>query len=270
MTVGQGDPFPSQSSNQQYANPTDAAMGQLQAQQQQSSFQYNVYNGTTADTFAPRNRREEQRHWNPKEIIQTGAQHMAGFWDNWNANPAWRTQLITGYIALGNNPSDANDGFKMFNFWDDLGKASGAAGESGRKMTPMQILAFMAGKAGAKAMSNAQSLAKDTTDTRYNIEDPATALAITTNVLTAALGRQATPDEVNRYKAAITSYDRSNPTVIHTHTDANGNTNSTSNGGASQPGEQAVVQSMVGNSAEGQAYQTNNVFDQAMKILAGL
>jgi hypothetical protein len=206
----------------------------------------------------------------PHATSMSGGDHMGVFYQNWNNNPKWRMQLITGYIASGGDPKKANDSWTMQNVWQSLGQASSDSKETGHPMTPMQILAFMAGKAGTNANANAQSLAKDTTDTRYNIEDPATALAITTSVLTAALGRQATPDEVSRYKNAIAAYDRANPTVTHTHTDANGNSTSTSRGGATQPGEQAVVQSMVGNSAEGQAYQTNNVFDQAMKILAGL
>jgi len=258
----------------QASSATEAADQQQQSQQQQSSFAYNVYNGSRADNFSPRSRREEQHHWNVRDVFQTGAEHMAAFWDNWNANPAWRTKLISGYIALGNTPSDALDGFKMFKFWDTLGQASGVASESGKKMTPMQILAFMAGKSGAlaaqQAKASAQSMVKDVTNTTYTIEDPATALALTQSVLTAALGRQASPDEVKRYTSAIQSYDRANPIIDHIHQDANGNQTKTTTGGVSSTGEQALIANTANNSAEGQAYQTNGVFDQAMKILSGL
>jgi len=266
-------PSPSPSPSGDPSTTNGPSLGDLQGSlsQQTQYYPYSVYGGDTPLRSA---RGGPQFPGADPNNMLSGGQHMAQFWDNWNANPAWRTRLITGFIASGGNPKKAADTNSMMSFWNSLGQASAAAKESGKLMTPWQILSFMAGKNGKQALSQAgsqaQSLVKDTTNTSYSIEDPATALAITQSVLTAALGRQATPDEVNKYKAAIAAYDQAHPTIEHTHTDANGNSTRTINGGVTQGGEQAVIQNTVNNSAEGQAYQTNNVFDQAMKILAGL
>jgi hypothetical protein len=199
----------------------------------------------------------------------TGAEHMRMFWDKWNTDAKWRTNLITGSIAAGmTKPTATAEDY--LSVWENLGKYSARSMETGTKMTPLQVLAFLAGKGGTNGLGQAQSLATDSTHTTYQVEDPATALAITQSVLTAALGRQATPDEVSRYKNAIQSYDRANPQITKTHDDGMGHSTSSTSGGVSITGEQALVQSAAGNTAEGQAYQTNNVFNDAMKILAGL
>jgi hypothetical protein len=206
---------------------------------------------------------------NTQASFITGGEHMAAFWTKWNTDAKWRATLMTGAIAAGMaNPTDSAD--KYLNVWETLGKYSAQSVEAGTALTPLQVLSLLAGKGGKNGLGQAQSLATDSTHTTYQIEDPATALAITQSVLTAALGRQATPDEVSRYKSAIQSYDRANPQITHTHTDGSGNSTSSTTGGVAITGEQALVQSAAGNSAEGQAYATNNVFNDAMKILAGL
>jgi hypothetical protein len=262
------------------SSATQAADNQQQNSGQNLNFPFTPYTGqnisSTTTQVGPRRHvgQADQTwgEWGPETT--SGGSHMGLFYQNWNDNPAWRTQLIAGYIASGGDPKKANDSWTMQSVWESLGKASSASVETGHPMTPMQILAFMAGKAGsnaaAQARASAQSLVKDVTKTTYQIEDPATALALTQNVLTAALGRQATPDEVNRYKAAIASYDQAHPTVEHAHSDAQGNVTSHVSGGATQQGESAIIANTVNNSAEGQAYQTNSMFDQAMKILSGL
>jgi hypothetical protein len=275
------DPF--QNNNSNATSATAAADQQLSngstsgANAQTTYYPFNVYTGIK-QTNNIRGSRGLRQQGIPAQTnvgsLMSGGDHMGLFYKNWNDNPVWRTELIAGYLAAGGNPKDTTDSWAMQSLWQDLGKASAASMETGHAMTPMQILKFMAGKKGAlasqQAKSSAQSMVRDITNTTYTIEDPATALALTQNVLTAALGRQASPDEVRRYTSAIQSYDRSNPTIDHMHQDANGNQTSTRSGGVTQQGESALISNTVNNSAEGQAYQTNSVFDQAMKILSGL
>lgn len=217
----------------------------------------------------------ETMGWGQEDKTLTGSQHMAIFFKNWNTDAKWRTQLVTlglatGLLGKGWTTADAQKA------WDTAGQISAQNLRTGAmKLTPMQTLQWYAGNAG-KGLGNLGGLGgTPTTSTSvhstYQIEDPATAMAITQSVLQAALGRQATPDEVARYKNAIQAYDRAHPQVTTTTSNnVTGNSTSSTTGGVTQAGESAILQNTTNNSAEGQAYQTNGVFDQAMKILAGL
>jgi hypothetical protein len=220
--------------------------------------------------------RDETSGWSKTDNLVKGTEHMNVFFKNWNTNAKWRLQLITlglatGLLKKGWSSSDAQ------NVWDIAGQTSAQNYRTGAmKLTPMQTLQWYAGNAG-KGLSNLNGLGAGnpttSTDvhTNYQIEDPATAMAITQTVLQAALGRQPTPDEVSRYRNAIQSYDRAHPQVTTTTSNnVTGNSTSSTTGGVTSTGEQALVNSAAGNTAEGQAYQTNNVFNDAMKILAGL
>lgn len=200
-------------------------------------------------------------------------QHNANFYDLWkNAN--WRTQIIQVGLKMGYS---ANDTERLNYLWNQAGRESAALLASGKKMTPMQILKFWGGSVGGMGGSGGGGgggggYRSTSTNTSYDISDAKTAKAITNAVLSAALGREATEDDLATYKKALNAYEKANPSVSTTVTTGDGSGNSsstsTSKGGATGAGREQVLKDRAMESTEGQAYFTQNVFQAAMERLA--
>lgn len=210
--------------------------------------------------------------------------HLDDFLNKWNADAAFRTQLVTlglrtGLLAQSNNgPAD------YYNLWQKAGQLSSDWADAGKKMTPMQVLAFLAGGTGSAGGlgnlggSGHQTQTSSGTSVSYNLSDAATAKALTDHVLEAALGRKPSAQEYAQYKAALNSYEQANPSVIsHSSTttyDSSGNSTNTQsdkqkNAGATAEGRQQTLLDKANATPEAQAYQTSSLFDQAMKYLGG-
>ena len=217
--------------------------------------------------------------------------HWKEFNQKWNNDPKWRTTIITlAQVAGINGINSKSWNFDAQQLWDYLGKQSSDRAKFGiANQTPMEVLFDMAGvrgdgsnlaniiKGGIKSLAGSHT--STSTDTTYDISDPETAKALTNLVLTSALGRKATDAELAQYKAALNAAERANPTVhtgtTTTSTDALGNTigsntTGTTTGGMSQDGKKQVIDDKASATPEGQAYQTNDVFNKALSVLAGL
>jgi hypothetical protein len=78
------------------------------------------------------------------------------------------------------------------------------------------------------------SLAHTSTSRSYNIADPLAARAAAHDTFTNQLGRNPSKKETAAFTAALHAYERAHPSVSTTHTDASGNTSTTSTGGADE------------------------------------
>ena len=257
--------------NQAYQQGTSSANGFS------TQYPYSPYQGQTAPVGVPFNgiSARTRYHSNPstryaaaKDSLITGDQHMAQFNTLWNTDATWRTKLMT-YAQAAGLASASSSAIDYMNAWDKAGQYSSYWAQAGiAKQTPMEVLAWLSSKDGKTPDFGAGTgKAFDSTRSTVNIADPQSAYDITQTVMQAALGRKADQHELASYYDALTAYARSNPTVTKTHTDAYGNQTTTQTGGTDLQG---FVQAKVGNTAAAQAYQTNNVFNGAMKILAGL
>lgn len=242
VIVGNGSPSENAVGNSSAQSLADQV---LQLSNPNQDYAYNPFYGTIPNSWTvgvtqsvPRaHLAYEPDGWANQDKTLTGSQHMAILFKKWASDAKWRTQLVTlglatGLLKQGWTTSDAQ------NVWDVAGKTSAQNLRTGAmKLTPMQTLQWYAGNAG-KGLGSLNGLngGNPTTSTSvhstYQIEDPATAMAITQSVLQAALGRQATPDEVSRYRNAIQSYDRAHPQVTTSTTNnVTGNSTSSTTGG---------------------------------------
>ena len=216
--------------------------------------------------------------------------HQNEFVDKWNSDAKWRTQLVTLALKSGLPGMSSSAGPADFmNVWDTVGQISSMWADNGRQLTPMQVLSFLAGQSGKDKGLNSllasigggkkQTQTSTSTNVSYDISNPETAKALTNAVLSAALGREAQPGELASYRSALNAAERANParsTSTNTTTyDSAGNAHSSSSstsqsGGLDQAGKQQVLLDKAQGTAEGQAYQTNDVFNKAMQVLAGL
>lgn len=218
--------------------------------------------------------------------------HQNQFIDKFNSDAAWRTQLVTYAIGSGIAGMNKNSGKDDFmKVWDYAGELSSKWADNGRKMTPMQVLQFLAGGkgkglkvgpdgvvSGGGSGSGGSVSHSTSTNTSYDISNADTAKALTNSVMAAALGREATPVELAQYRAALNAAERANPghssSSSSTRSDGSGNSSSTSSGtsysgGLDGSGKAQVLLDKARGTAEGQAYQTNDVFNKAIQYLAG-
>lgn len=197
-------------------------------------------------------------------------------------DPSQRTALLQYALATGNTADFSG----VQSMWVKAGQISSDLYNSPQNkqyMTPFQVLALMAGnqmQSGRRIVSSSTSSNRSVS---YDISDPQTAKALTNAVLQAALGRQATDQELVSYKKAINAYEQAHPAISTSSTSSTSSTDpttgstrtrySTSSGshssGATSQGRQQVVQDIAQNTAEGQAYMTQDVFEKALQVLAG-
>jgi hypothetical protein len=212
-------------------------------------------------------------------VLQSGqpglvdeASHNANFYSFWE-NARLRAKLVTYAAKFG---IDRTDRMSIQKMWNDAGKESALLYQAKRKMTPMQVLAFYAGKAGDSTGmgGGGGGSTESSSSVSFDISDAKTAKAITNAVMNAALGREATADELNAYKAALNAYEKANPSRTSGVRSSDGSGHSTSSSttysGASGAGREQLLKDKAGSTVEGQAYQTQDVFQKAMERLAGM
>lgn len=211
--------------------------------------------------------------------------HLDDFLNKWNADAAWRTQLITLGLKTGAMAQSGNGPNDYYNLWLKAGQLSSDWADAGKHYTPMEVLQFLAGGKGSGpgglpgfGGNKTQTSTSHGTSVSYNLSDAATAKALTDHVFEAALGRKATDQELAAYKAALNAYEQANPSVSsHSSTttyDSSGNSTTSDsqsqrNAGATAEGRAQTIQDKADATPEAQAYQTSSLFDQAMKYLGG-
>lgn len=206
---------------------------------------------------------------------KSATQMQAWLQEQWSKNARFRTIMNQYAVAI----PGFGTGYKgVSQMWDAAGAYSAQLAAAGRKLTPMQVLQLWAGGKATGLPNSAiggagsGSTTHTSTNVSYDLSDPLTAKALTNAVLSSALGREATADELAMYRNALNSYEKSNPSTSTstTTTDAQGNssTSSTSKAGASQAGREQIIKDKAEGTAEGQAFRGSNLFEQAMQILA--
>lgn len=240
---------------------TDAILAALMNQQQQSNG-WQAWYGGESGVLAPGN-----------VGLVSEASHNANFYAFW-ANAQLRARLVTYGAKLG---IDKTDKMNLQKMWNMAGQESALLYQAGKKMTPMQVLAFYAGKGGGLGTgsgSGSGGSVSRSSSVSYDISDAKTAKAITNAVMNAALGRQATPEELEAYKAALNAYEKANPSrssgVSRSDGSGNSTSSSTSYSGASAAGREQLLKDKADSTVEGQAYQTQDIFQKAMERLAGV
>ncbi len=240
------------------------------------------------------NRNPDPKAWAPaSQSEQTSSMSqtaMANYlYTQWNlpnmAGAEFRARMIRLGIATGSG-SDYDSIAKM---WNDAGAYSALLWSNGEgsRATPLEILEMKAGVnaggtggygIGRGSPSSGSTSKSSSSDTSYDISNAATAKALTNAVLTAALGREATPQELASYKAALNAGERAAPgrrsSSSTTASDGSGNGTSTSSstsqsGGLDSSGKAQILLDKARGTVEGQAFRTQDTFEKAMSVLAG-
>jgi hypothetical protein len=184
--------------------------------------------------------------------------------------------------------------------WDDLVKASysfnSGSQSDGRKWTPQDVMDtysaqkgqygtirqgdWMVDAATGEKVKYVGATTKTTTSRSINLSSAEDVQAITTQVLTQALGRAPTPKEVAQYKATINAQEKANPTVTTTTSkitpDVAAGTadvtdqSSVTTGGVSAAAQQQLIQDSAQKTQEYAKYQAGTTYYNAMmSMLAG-
>lgn len=203
-------------------------------------------------------------------------------------DPKFKSWFISRAVAAGLLDPDQISISEAHKAWMKIGQSAASLGSAWADKTPEQLLEFYAtgetqqtealdGQINDGTWSDVELLGgpldsepQPTTSvsTAYSVVDPATARAITRSVLDGILGREPTEDEYDSYVQALTLMSQSRPTVTTTTTDGEGNTSSTTQQGVSQQDLQQSMVEDVATSAEGRATSVDNVFRQALDLLA--
>lgn len=189
---------------------------------------------------------------------------------------------------------------EIMSAWDDLVQASFAAnqasGEGGKKWTPWDILdtysnsknKFGTVKKGdweydvatGERIRYIGQTSKTTTSKSVNLSSFEDVQALTTQVLTQALGRAPTPVELAQYKSTINGAQEKNPTVTTTTSQLSGDVstgnvettaqNSVTSGGFSNDAAAQMVQNNAKKGPEYGKYQSGTTYYNAlMQMLTG-
>jgi DNA-binding ferritin-like protein len=189
---------------------------------------------------------------------------------------------------------------EIMSAWDDLVQASFAAnqagGANGKKWTPWDILDTYSNNknkygtvrkgdweydvATGERIRYIGATSKTTTSKSVNLSSLEDVQALTTQVLTQALGRAPTANEVAQYKSTINSAQEKNPTVTTTTSQLAGNAetggvdtvaqNSTTSGGLTDAAAAQMVQNQAKKGPEYGKYQSGTTYYNAlMQMLTG-
>jgi len=217
---------------------------------------------------------------------------------------SWSADQVKQFVnqgILNKNPDfGPNMGMpEIISAWDNAVKASfewnqGSA-PGARVWTPQDVLDSYSGQKGqfgtvkqGEWMVDAQTgervkylgpTSRTSTTRQINLSSAGDVQALTTQVLTQALGRAPTPKEIAQYKATLNAAEKANPQVTTTKSqlipDAAtgsvtiGNQSSTTTGGLSSAAEQAMVQNQAQASPEYAKYQSATTYFNSLLNLLG-
>ena len=213
--------------------------------------------------------------------------------------PAQLKKFVNQGILYKNPDFNTNMGMpEIISAWDNLVKASFEFNKSdvgGQKWTPQDVMDSYAGQKGQYGtikqgdwMVDAQTgervkyvgpTSQTTTNKSVNLSSSQDVQALTTQVLTQALGRAPTAKEVATYKSTLNAAEKANPQVTTTTSqlipDAStgnvtqGNQTSTTSGGLSAAAEQQMVMSNAQQTPEYAKYQAGTTYFNALLQLIG-
>lgn len=217
---------------------------------------------------------------------------------------SWSDQQIKTFVNQGILNKNPNFGPNMgmpeiLSAWDEAVKASFAWNQSSdpnaQKWTPQDVLdsyKAQAGKFGTVRqgdwMVDAQTgervkyvgaTSKTTKTTTINLSSAQDVQALTTQVLTQALGRAPTAKEVAQYKSTLNAAEKANPQTTTTVSQLTpnaatgsvdiGNQSSTTTGGLSSAAEQQMVMNTAQDSPEFAKYQAGTTYFNALMQMIG-
>lgn len=177
--------------------------------------------------------------------------------------------LIDQMNKMGINTKNMSNGEIAAIYKNALDDTAQAIQSGASNYNVIQSLADM-GKTGKYAGASGQ--ATSSTQIRYDrkIYSQEEFAPIANQVAQSLLGRMMSEDEIKRALAEVNKQSKANPqkTVTKTRYNAAGTSTKTSSTTTGGINAQDVLQSSLGETAESQAYTTNNVFNDAMRVLA--
>lgn len=217
---------------------------------------------------------------------------------------SWSAQQIKTFVnqgILNKNPDfGPNMGMpEILSAWDNAVQASFAWNQTStpgvKKWTPQDVLDSYAGQAGKFGtvkqgdwMVDAQTgervkyvgpTSKTTKTTSINLSNTQDVQALTTQVLTQALGRAPTSKEVAQYKSTLNAAEKANPQVTTTVSQLTpnmdtgavdiGDQSQTTSGGLDAAAEQQMVLNNAQQSPEFAKYQAGTTYFNALMQMIG-
>lgn len=166
---------------------------------------------------------------------------------------------------------DSRDLETLAKTWKDAVDLSVTFGEVGRKMTPWQAIRIMAGDEEAiQERIGKKGPGGSTThrSTHLDLTSPHSAKVLINDVLSNALGRRATAEEVAEFTGTLNTAINQNPNVTTTTstTDEDGNTtsNTTSSGGFGRDAQAGLIDDAARELPEYGAYQSATYYANAL------
>ena len=257
-------------------------LDQILAQQQYQTTPPVYYGGSRSSMYGSGGYGGATLTTRNRDVTRSSEQHNANFYDYWRQDAAWRSRMVNYGLSFG---IKSNDTQALTKLWNAAGDESARLYASGKKMTPEQILRFWSGSdgktpgGGSGGGPTVSTQSSTSSSVSYDISDARTAKALTNAVLTAALGREATADELEKYKKALNSYEKGNPSrstqsSYSKNVSSPGSSHTTSasstvsHAGASAQGREQTIKDEVMQTDEAQAWTTSNLFQAAMDRLA--
>lgn len=232
----------------------------------------------------PKRSREETRpgiSWEVRERPESEAREQVTEWFGTEDFNKW------GDYLLGLGLVDENDSRNfeaLDNAWKEAAALSARMWSRGKQVSPWQAARILAGGGGAGGSGGSGSPRYGTADpftgsrvsrsTSRNVDlsDPMTAKAIVNDVLSNALGRAATPEELEAFRSTLNAAERENPSITESTTTSNfddgvevsSSTSSTTSGGITAAGRQQVLQDEAMAKPEYGAYQAAATYFNAL------
>lgn len=184
----------------------------------------------------------------------------------WWGTPKYQ-QLVEHLLSLGLiGEGDASNIQVIAAAWTEMVDISAAMGPS-KKVTPWDAAKLMVSQE-----TDGSSTSKGGTYTArsVNLTDAKTARALVDNVMSQALGRAATEEEVKAFVSTLNSAESSNPATTTTVVSDDGTTQSVSTtGGLDAGGKEQLLKERAQALPEYGAHQAGTYYFQALQALAG-
>lgn len=175
---------------------------------------------------------------------------------------AQRNEWADYLTKLGLLEPGERDWSTLRDLWNDVASETARFTAAGKKLTPWQVAALVAGgdnPGGAGGAAKGYTGVKRQVQKNVDLTDPATAKAMVTSVLERTLGRAPTPEELDSFRSVLNAAERANPSVTTTDVtyedgDAVSSSSQTS-GGLGAAGAQQVLMDEAMAKPEWGAYQ---------------
>ena len=209
-----------------------------------------------------------------KEDITSLDEYLGSFLD---MDSKGRDEWADYLISLGIINDDQRYDFDVLRgAWETAGQLASEMYARGQKVSPRDALKIYAGSdrgSGAAGAPGPFTGTRTFTSKAVDLTDPATAKAMVNSVLSQALGRAASEEDLQEFTGVLNSYERANPLSRTTTTeyveDQAVSESSTTEGGVTAEGRQQVLMDEAMESEEFGAFQAAstymNAFAQAIQ-----